>query len=265
MDSNQLFDAGRLSEAIAAQTQQVKSRPADVGMRTFLFELLCFNGDLERAEKQLDVIAEQSAEAEAAAQVYKNILRAERARRRLRTEGLRPQFLADPPEAVHHCLEAVNRLREDNLAEAKRELDQAEAARPERGGRLNDETDFDDFRDCDDLFAPVVELFVGPDYYWVPTEQIALLQVAAPEKPRDLLWAACQINLVDGTAQRGYLPVLYPDSHEHENEQVRLGRMTDWNEHDGGPVLGVGQRMLMIGDDARAVLDVRSVEFGLRD
>jgi type VI secretion system protein ImpE len=261
MDANALFDAGRLSEAIAAQTQDVKSKPADVGKRTFLFELLCFAGDLDRAAKQLDVIAEQSVEAEAAAQVYRNILQAERARRRLLADGLRPNFLADPPEGVHHCLEAVNRLRENNLAEAARELDAAEEARPERPGRLNDEVDFDDFRDCDDLFGSVLELFVGPDYHWVPTQQIAFLQVAAPERPRDLLWAACQVNLTDGTPHRGYLPVLYPNSHEHENEQVKLGRMTDWKESDDGPVLGVGQRMLIIGDDARAVLDLRSVEF----
>ena len=261
MDANQLFDAGRLSEAIAAQTQQVKASAADVGKRTFLFELLCFTGDLERAEKQLDVIAQQSVEAEAAAQVYRNVVQAERARRKLRTEGARPKFLVDPPESVHHLFEAVNRLRENDLAEAKAALDAAEDARPERSGTLNGETDFDDFRDCDDLFGPILEVFVGPDYFWVPVEQLAALEVAPPERPRDLLWSACQVTLTDGTMQRGYTPVLYPGSHEHENEQVKLGRMTDWTSPEDGPVRGAGQRMLLIGDEARAVLDLRSVEF----
>lgn len=261
MDANQLFDAGRLSEAIAAQTQAVKSQAADVGRRTFLFELLCFAGDLERADKQLDVIAQQSVEAEAAAQLYRNILQAERARRALFAQGARPTFLIDPPESIHHLLEAVNRLRETNLAAAKVALDAAEEARPERPGKLNGETDFDDFRDCDDLFGAVLEVFVGPEYCWVPVEQLAALEVAPPERPRDLLWSACQVTLNDGTMQRGYTPVLYPGSHEHENEQVKLGRMTDWATDDESPVRGVGQRMLLIGEEARAVLDVRMVEF----
>ena len=261
MDANQLFDAGRLSEAVAAQTQAVKSQAADVGKRTFLFELLCFAGELDRAERQLDVIAQQSVEAEAAAQVYRNIVHAERARRALLADGTRPAFLIDPPESIHHLLEAANRLREKNLAEAKAALDAAEEARPERPGKLNGEVEFDDFRDCDDLFGPVLEVFVGRDYYWAPVEQIATLEVAPPERPRDLLWAACQVTLTDGTMQRGYAPVLYPGSHEHENEQVKLGRMTDWQSPEDGPVRGTGQRMLLIGDEARAVLDLRMVEF----
>lgn len=261
MDANQLFDTGRLLQAIAEQTQQVKASPADVGKRTFLFELLCFAGDLARADKQLDVIAQQSVEAEAAAQVYRNVVQAERGRRKLLTEGTRPKFLVEPPESVHHLLEAVNRLREKNLDEAKAALEAAEEARPERPGKLNGETEFDDFRDCDDLFGPLLEVFVGPDYFWLPVEQLAALEVAPPERPRDLLWSACQVTLTDGTMQRGYTPVLYPGSHDHNNEQVRLGRMTDWQSSDDGPVRGVGQRMLLIGDEGRAVLDLRNVEF----
>ena len=51
-----LLDAGNLTAAIEAATREVKAHPADVAARTFLFELLLFAGEWERALKQLDVV-----------------------------------------------------------------------------------------------------------------------------------------------------------------------------------------------------------------
>jgi type VI secretion system protein ImpE len=47
--ANDLFREGRLEAAIAQQTEEVKNKPADVTARIFLFELLCFAGNYERA------------------------------------------------------------------------------------------------------------------------------------------------------------------------------------------------------------------------
>jgi type VI secretion system protein ImpE len=54
MNASELFKTGMLSDAIAAQVQEVKSHPADHGRRLFLFELLAFAGDLDRARKQIE-------------------------------------------------------------------------------------------------------------------------------------------------------------------------------------------------------------------
>jgi len=56
MDAGELFKAGRLAEAVAQQLQEVKAHPADQARRVFLFELLCFDGDLDRARRQADAI-----------------------------------------------------------------------------------------------------------------------------------------------------------------------------------------------------------------
>ncbi len=50
------LDAGNLEAAMEAALSVVKSNPTDSKARTFLFELACFTGNWERAEKQLDVI-----------------------------------------------------------------------------------------------------------------------------------------------------------------------------------------------------------------
>lgn len=44
------FQAGRLREAVAAQTEAVRQHPDDPARRVFLAELLCFAGDLPRRQ-----------------------------------------------------------------------------------------------------------------------------------------------------------------------------------------------------------------------
>ena len=261
MDANQLFESGQLSEAISGLTEQVKSHPTDIGFRTFLFELLCFNGEWDRAVKQLDVISQQDVQLDPVAQAYRNIVKAEQSRGRFFSEGLKPNFLLDPPDYVNRHLEAGNRIRESNFSEAKLLLNESEANRRDISGTL-DGTEFKNFRDCDDLLAPIIELFVVDQYIWLPFEQITTLEFSEPQKPRDLLWSSCDITLSDGNPCHGFIPVLYWGSCEHDDEQIRMGRMTDWNTLDNGPVLGLGQRTFLTDETDLAMLEVRKVVFG---
>jgi hypothetical protein len=54
----------QLDEAIQALGAEVRDNPTDVQRRTFLFELLCFAGAYDRADKQLDILARRGKEAE---------------------------------------------------------------------------------------------------------------------------------------------------------------------------------------------------------
>ena len=81
MNAKQEFDSGNLSGAVEAAVAEVKQNPADNARRTFLFELLCFAGDLDRAQRQLETIGHLDAQSEWAVQVYTNILHAEQSRR----------------------------------------------------------------------------------------------------------------------------------------------------------------------------------------
>src|SRR5689334_9834599 len=63
MNAQEHYRAGHLQEALAAATADVKSHPADTTRRGFLCELLCFAGDWERADRQLDALAQQDPEA----------------------------------------------------------------------------------------------------------------------------------------------------------------------------------------------------------
>jgi type VI secretion system protein ImpE len=260
MKAQELLDAGHLSGAIEQLNLDVKFHPTDSRLRTFLFELLCFTGDYQRAERHLDVLAGQSVNAEAGVHVYRNILAAETARHRLFSEGLRPDFLLEPPPYLHLHLEAVNRLRENKPAKAKVLLERSERDRPGLKGRLEGRA-FLGFQDADDLIGPFLEVIVQRNYVWLPFEQITHLKISAPKRLRDLLWIPATLETRNAPVREVFLPVLYAGSNEHSDEQVKLGRMTDWKAVGEGLTLGVGQRLWLADDEVRAMLEVREVEF----
>jgi len=259
MNASDLFKQGKLPEAIEAQLKQVKEKPADHGQRLFLFELLAFAGDLDRAQRQIDAVQYGELEIDAAVLAYRKLLDSERLRRRLFSESLIPKFFGEPPEHVRLRLEAVNRLRENRPAEAAQVLAKAAEACPDRKGELNGKP-FQSLRDCDDLFASVLEVLAQGQYYWVPLDQVESVTINAPKTPRDLLWAAARLEMKD-SAGNVFLPLLYPGSHEHPDNQVKLGRLTDWKSAEGGPVQGIGARVFLVDDDAVSLLDWRELVF----
>src|ERR1700756_1017975 len=80
MTPKQLFEAGKVREAQQALTLYLRDHPADVAARTFLFELLCFSGDYDRAEKQLAMLSQGNAQNEMGAVLYYSALHAEKTR-----------------------------------------------------------------------------------------------------------------------------------------------------------------------------------------
>ncbi|HWA97551.1 MAG TPA: type VI secretion system accessory protein TagJ [Pirellulales bacterium] len=263
MDAKQLYTSGDLKGAVAAVTQQVKSRPTDLAARTLLFELLAFSGELDRAEKQLEAVGQLDNKAEWAVQVYTNLLAAERNRRRVFNEGLKPEFLLDPPAWVHEHLAAIGRLRENHGSQASEALDKAADMYPSLSGEA-DGRPFDDLRDCDDLLGPMLEIMILRDYIWLPLEQVRSIEITPPERPRDLVWIPIRLVLIDETQRSGYMPVLYNGSHESGDDQLRLGRLTDWTNSDGGPTRGLGMRTLLVGDEAMGILELGNVSINAR-
>lgn len=257
MSTSDLYREGKLQAAIDSQIQAVKAKPADQALRLFLFELFAFNGDFERAQKQMDVLKFEEPELLAAAVNYRNCVASELTRRRVFKEGIAPGFLKDPPKHMTLRLEALQQLRSGDHAGARKTLDEAEAVTPHHKGVLNGKP-FEVLRDCDDLFGPVLEVFAKGNYFWVPYEEIELLAANPPKFPRDLLWIPANLQVKSGPAGEVFLPAIYPGTTDQADEEVKLGRKNDWIQaSENAPVRGVGARMLLIDDDAVNLLDVR--------
>lgn len=258
--AKELFQAGKLNEAIDELVREVKANPSDVSRRTFLFELSCLAGDWERAERQLDVIGHQSAEAELGVMVYRANMKAEVERRRVFAEGVQPHFLSEPPAYVDLHVAALSQIIRGEIAEARATLDRAEEERPAIAGKLGGQ-EFQDFRDYDDRIGPVLELIVKDKYVWLPFEQIRSMDITPPKQLRDMLWASARIEALDGTIGEVYVPTLYPGTYNSENDQVRLGRMTDWKDLGEDLYAAAGLRLLLVDGEDKSLFDIKAVEF----
>ncbi len=256
----ELLDQGQLSAAIEKVTQDVKSKPADASSRIFLFELLCFAGELDRAEKQLDVVGHQSIEMQVGVGQYGHVLAAERMRRKVFSDGTLPSFLTVPPEYAALHLEALGMQREQQPAKARELLEKSLSMQPSLAGQADGRA-FEEFEDSDLFLGPFLELFVNDRYGWLPLEEIRRIEIDKPKHLRDLIWIHAKVEVRAGELGEVVLPVLYPGSDKNPNDAVKLGRMTDWINVGEGLARGAGQRLFMIDGEERAMLEMSEINF----
>jgi len=257
----ELVHSGKLAAAVEELNRQVRSEPANLDLRVALFELLCFQGQYDRAQKQLDVIGTQRNDLrlQFGVQFFRNCLEVERKRQAFfEGQGL-PAFLTEPPQYVEDYL-ILNRQLTSDPQQVPDLAVTAEASRPEISGQLNGEK-FASFRDSDDRLAGVLEVYDGAEYLWLPTEQIRSVQVSKPEKLRDLLWISAEIQVVDESPRPCFLPVLYPGTAKATDEELRLGRRTDWAILHDQLVIGTGQKVFLVDDQEVSLLELGRIEF----
>jgi type VI secretion system protein ImpE len=256
-----LLRAGKLDDAVAAAQATVRKAPTDLNARVLLGELLLFTGNLERADVVLDAASAIDPTTAVVVAEFRQLIRADMARRQLFRDGRVPEMLAEPTETQRLQLAALVALRAGDLAEAKRQADAAEATRPRTPGH-HGQAVFDDLRDADDLLAGSFEVLTTTGkYFWIPTERVQTLEFHAPKRPRDLLWRRASMSVADGPDGEVYLPALYV-ADDPVSDALRLGRETDWRQADGGPVRGVGQRLFIVGEEAIAMMDLCNIRFG---
>jgi type VI secretion system protein ImpE len=230
MTAKELFQAGRLNEAIEALGVEVRDNPTDVRRRTFLFELLCFKGEYDRAEKHLNILADATPDSRVGAVLYFAALHAER-------------------------------LRKDLFE--KKDYPVTPASGSSRGGTINGQP-FESLEDADPRVGPRLELFAAGAYLWIPFEHIESIEMEPPKRLRDLLWAPALVRTGPAFKEKELgevlLPVLAPFSWKHPDDDVKLGRSTVWTEGDGAS-LPSGQRMFSVDDEDFPLLEIRKIEF----
>jgi len=259
MNAAELYREGQLAGAIAAATDEVKRHPGDAMPRGLLAELLCFAGEFERADKQLDVLSDLDPAAALGVSLFRQLLRGEQARQQFHAEGRLPEFLEPPSPRLKSHLEASIRIREGRPAEAAALLDTAEQQRPELPGACG-ESRFDDLRDIDDLTASFFEVLTSTGkYYWIPMERVETIEFYEPARPRDLLWRRAHLVVRGGPDGEVFLPVLYAGSPAAADDGIRLGGMTEWDGGEGAPIRGMGQRIFAVGEEDISILELKQI------
>ncbi len=262
MTASELFQAGNLQGAISELTQLLKSKPTDVASRLFLAELLCFAGEIDRAEKQLDTIAQQSTEGAMTLALYRQLLRGAVAREQVMCEGRAPEVVVALPKDAELMLEALMALRLGQNEEAANLQRQADELRQAASGSCNGEP-FEEFRDLDDRVAGVLEVVTSQGkYYWVPWQSLESLELEAPKVPLDLLYRRTQIDVRGGPQGEVYIPTRYVAARdEPQSDALLLGRATDWIGEEGQLVQGRGLRTFLVGGREMTIMEIETLSF----
>jgi type VI secretion system protein ImpE len=67
--------------------------------------------------------------------------------------------------------------------------------------------------------------------------------------------------MINGTTGEMFLPALYSGTWKSSNDQVRLGRMTDWRELGPDTYAGEGMRIFWMDGRDKSILDIETLEF----
>ena len=230
MNAKELFHAGKLEDAIQSLVAELKNDPGNDRQRTFLFELLCFAGAFDRAEKQLDVLAQSgNKNAELGTLLYRGAIAAERTRQGMFENRTFPA--SSDTETVSGSI---------------------------------DERHFDWISDADPRIGPKLEVFAAGAYMWIPFVHIESIEIPQPRRLRDLLWTPAVVRtgpaFEDKDLGEVLLPAMCPLSAKSSDDAVRLGRSTVWEESAEGAI-PLGQKVLIVDDEEIPLLQIRRLTF----
>lgn len=260
MTADQLLQSGQLDQALAALQEEVRSRPADPKLRTFLFQLLAVLGQWDRVETQLKVLADLDPSTLLLTRLYERLIEAEQIRERIFSGAAVPAFFGEPEPWMATLLSGNSLAARGDFSGAGRTLRAALEAAPDSGGRIGEDS-FPWVIDADSRFGPVLEALIDGKYFWVPFFRIKQLRAEPPKQLRDLLWLPASFQWTNGGEAAGFIFARYPASHQSADPLVKLNRKTEWEEKGDGIILGIGQRMVATETADYPILDLRSIEF----
>lgn len=259
VDIKALLDAAQLDDAIEAMNAQVRARPSDIDSRAGLVELLCYAGNLERADKLLDAISTLDPSTVLGIALFRQLVRAEQARQQFYTEGRVPEFLAKPDPVSELEMKAAVLMRTGDAAGAAKVIEERDALQPPIAGEM-DGVAFEDFRDLDDICASHLEVLTSTGkYFWVPLTSVVAIEFRPPERRRDLLWRRANLCVTEGPDGEVYLPAVYWA--KDATAEHRLGYATDFEGGEGAPMTGLGMRSFLVGEEAKSIMELGQVNF----
>lgn len=262
MNAIEAFNAGSLEEALEIAKGEVKNNPTDVARRNTYCELLCWVGELEKADKQLETLMMQDPSAAMGLSLFRQLIRGELSRQECFHKGRAPELLEGVDDLLQKQIELLLAMREGMQDRARELAEVIEQERPRIQG-ICDGNAFDDLRDLDDTCSTFFEVLTSTGkYYWIPMSRVLVVQLHPITRPRDLMWRRAHMIVQDGPDGEVYLPLNYALSLGSEDKQLRLGRATDWKGGEEGPVQGLGRRMMLIGEEDRSLLEVSEFLFG---
>ncbi|WP_428744988.1 type VI secretion system accessory protein TagJ [Variovorax sp.] len=258
--------------------RQIRANPQNASLRLALCHFLALRGEWQRAEDQLKLATKLDPTFTPASVTCSMALAGERHRAEFWAGGRAPAIVGGNAEWVEQLVAAAA-LPATRAEEAAALRETARQAAPALRGALTgvdrsdaravqaldgepvQRSDFEWLCDGDVRIGPVLELLAPSGYAWLPLPEVRRIKFSRPQHLVDLLWAPAEIELQDGRALNGLVPVRYPGSLEGLDDETTLGRRTDWLPLAGEEqYAGVGQRTLISEAGDHSLLDLRLIE-----
>jgi type VI secretion system protein ImpE len=260
MTSEELIKAGKLDEALAALTQQVRAKPEDPKLRMFLFQLQCVLGNWPKALTQLEVVGGVDPDTKLLTHVFRDVIHCELLRSEVFTGKKTPIIFGEPADWVGLLVKANEHAGNGAFEAAAALRDQAFELAPATPGKLND-APFEWLADADSRLGPVLEVILEGRYCWVPFMRIKRIAIEPPTDLRDLVFTAASFMWTNGGEAVGHIPTRYVGSERHADTALKLARKTEWEEKAPGYFLGLGQRLFSAGETDVPLLEARVIDF----
>lgn len=264
MQAEHYLQTGDLDKALAVLTEAIRSDPAKVELRVFLFQLLSVLGQWERAITQLNVAAEMDSDASLMAQVYRPALNCEVLRSSVFQGQRTPLIFGEPLEWMVWLTQVPGLIAAGKMEAAAELRDRAFESAPVISGHIDGQA-FSWIADADTRLGPTLEAIVNGKYYWIPFERIREIRIDKPVNLRDVVWATATFTWSNQGQAVGLIPSRYPGSEEAQDSLYRMGRKTDWRDSGDNLILGIGQRMLATDQSEYPLLEIREVSLDHSD
>lgn len=251
---------GRPDEALQLLTVEVRNNPADAKRRVFLFQLLALLGQWERAQNQLNVSGELDPLNAMMVGAYTEALKGELVRADVFAGKLLPVVIGEPEQWLALLLQALKLTADGRHEQAAALREQAFEQATAVSGNI-DGTPFEWMADADPRMGPCLEIVVNGGYSWVPFSRVQELKFEAPTDLRDKIWVPVQVTWSNGGRAIGFIPGRYPGSERADDNDVVLGRKTEWVDAGADFQIGLGQRMLATDAGDYPLLDARLISF----
>ncbi len=253
---------GRVAEAADQLKDEIRRNPADAKHRIFYFQLLCIQGDWDRALTQLNVVGDLDAGALAMVQTYQEALRCEALRAEVFAAKRTPMLFGQPDQWLALLIEALLVSGQGNAEAAANLRAQAFDAAPTTSGSM-DGAEFAWLADADTRLGPVLEAIVNGKYYWIPFDRLLSVHFDPPEDLRDLVWLPAHLTFSNGGESVALIPSRYPGSEKSADPAILMARKTEWLDDGAGGYHGMGQRLLTTDQGDKSLLEIRQLDFVL--
>jgi len=243
----QLIETGKLQEAISYCQATLKKQPLETDIRSAYIELLCVNGELDKADKQINVLLSQAPDTAIGGKNVQQLIRAQQSRVDFSQGGATAEVFSDVDAELKAIVALQVAIKDQNNADVVSQCAALESMRYQSSPNQP--------RDLDDSLAGYLEVLgTNGKFYLVKFTEISVLEWQAPTSILEQVWRRVHIDIINGPSGDAFIPLTYLNS---QSDAEKLGRETDWQaisqatEDDQIMYQGAGHKMLLIGESAQ--------------